>query len=197
MTIRRVFFLSVLILLCSLAFAQSINKRLVKYVDFTGDGNPENITLTLKAKDFKAAMRWTLTISSGKKLLMSRTKHDVRMEQFFDPQYVTNCTDYIECKKKWYYHDILDSLVVPASRYDMEGILDKSRGNTLHPLGKKYLAQCCKIGPERAEQILAKIERRIRAGTAVLIAIPDTPDSVGPLLTLCPEIGRFVPVYED
>ena len=135
-TIQRVFLWPIQVLLCSPVVAQSVNERLVKSVDLTGEGNPENITLTLKAKDFKAAMQWTLTLSSGKKVLMRRTEHDMYAEPFFDPQCVTHCTDYIECRKKWYYHGILDSLVVPSSGYDTEGILDKSQGNTLYPLGK-------------------------------------------------------------
>lgn len=197
MTIERVFLLPALAFLCASAFAQSVNERLVKYIDLTGEGHPENITLTLEAKDFKAAVQWTLTVRSGKKVLLRHTQHDEYTDQTFDPQSMTNCTDYIECKKKWYYHDLLNSLVIPSSRYDVEGLLNQSQGNTLYPLGKKYLARCCQIGAERAERILAKIERRIRAGTAVIITIPDTPNNAGPLLIFCPEIELFVPVYED
>lgn len=197
MTIWRVFLLPVLVLLCSSVFAQPVDEKLVKYIDLTGDGNPEKVTLTLKAKDFKEPMRWMLTISSGKKVLLRRTKHDLRTEQFFEPRYVLSCSDYIDCKKKWYYQDLLDSLVVTSSGYDIEGILNRNQENTLHHLGKSYLAKCCQIGSVRAERILTEIEQRIRAGTAVMVTIPDKPATAGPLLTFCPQIGRFVPVYED
>jgi hypothetical protein len=198
MIIWRAFLLIVFILIYSSVMAQPVDEELVRHIDLTGDGNPEKITLTLKAKDIAKPISWSLTIKSVNRVLLQHTRDDARIDAFFkDSNYVTNCTGYLECKKKWYYHDILDILVVPTTGYDLEGILDKKYGNTLYPLGRAYLAKCCAIGRKRADHILASIEKRIRNGSAVMISIPDTPATGGALLTFCPEVSRFIPVYED
>lgn len=194
---------TLLIILCmlsgrALAMAQPINEELERYVDLTGDSKPEKITLILKAKDIRKPMQWSLTIRSDKKILLEHTRDDSKIDSFFsDQNYVTNCTGYIECKKKWYYKDILDTIIVPRTGYALEGILDKKYENTLYPLGRAYLAKCCGIGPKQADRILANMEKRIRSGSAVMITIPDTPATGGGLLIFCPEVDRFIPVYED
>ncbi len=198
MIIWRAFLIITFILTYSLAMAQPINEELERHIDLTGDGHPEKITLTLKAKGITKPFRWSLTIRSDKKILLEHTRDDSKIDSFFsDQNYVTNCTGYIECKKKWYYKDILDIIIVPRTGYDLEGILDKKYENTLYPLGRAYLAKCCGIGPKQADRILANMERRIRGGSAVMITIPDTPATGSGLLTFCTEVDRFIPVYED
>jgi hypothetical protein len=199
MIISRIVFIKMYLLgVCCMAIAQPINEELVRYIDLTGDGRPEKITLNLKATDISKPVSWSLIIWSDKKVLLKHTSDDSRIDTFFnDPKYVTNCTGYIDCKEKWYFKDILDIIIVPPTGYDLEGILDKKYDNTLYPLGRAYLSKCCGIGPKKADQILSRIEKRIRSGSAVMITIPDTPATAGALMTYCPEVNRFIPVYED
>jgi hypothetical protein len=103
----------------------------------------------------------------------------------------------MDCKKKWYYKEILVILVVLRTGYDLEGILDKRYDSTLFPLGRAYLAKCCRIGQKKADFILSKIEKRIRNNSTIMITIPDTPATGGALMTFCPEVNRFMPVSED
>ena len=184
---------------CALAMAQPINDELVRNIDLTGDGKPERISLILKAKDITKPMQWSLTITSNEKVLLTQSHDDSAIDSFFnDFRYVGNCTGYSECKRKWYYKDILETLVVPRTGYDVEGILDKKQSNTLYPLGRTYLANCCSITSKRADDILSEVEKRIRGGRAVMIVMPDTPAAAnGPLMTFCGEVDRFIPVYED
>jgi len=184
---------------CALAMGQAINDELVRNIDLTGDGKPERISLILKAKDITNPMQWSLTIRSGEKVLLRHSRDDSNIDSLFnESRYVGGCTGYLECKRKWYYKDILDTLVVPRTGYDLEGILDKKYSNTLYPLGRAFLAKCCNITSKRAHDILAEIEKRIRSGSAVMIVMPDTPlSATGPLMTFCREIDRFIPVYED
>jgi hypothetical protein len=198
MIMTRSFLIIVFILTCCPIMAQPIDEKMMKAVDLTGDGRPEKIILTIKAEDISKPVRWSLTILSADKVLLRHSRDDSKIDSFFeDSGYVVDCTGYAECKRKWYYKDILNSLIVPANRYNLEGVLDKKQTNTLYPVGRAYLAECCGIGPKQADPILAKIEKRIRSGKAVMITIPDTPVTNGILLTFCAEVGRFIPVYKD
>jgi hypothetical protein len=200
MIMVRAFLLIVCILSGSpLAIAQPINEELVRNIDLTGDGKPGKIVLTLKAKNITKPVQWTLTITSNEKVLLRQSRDDSKIDSFFnDPNYVGNCTGYLECKKRWYYKDILETIVVSRTGYDVEGILDKKDSNTLYSCGRAYLAKCCNITPKRADDILGDVEKRIRSGTAVMIMLPDTPASAtGLLMTFCPEVDRFIPVYQE
>lgn len=170
MIILRIFLIIFCILTYSLAVAQPINEEVTRYIDLTGDGKPEKITSTFKGTDISKQLQWTLTISSDKKVLLQHTDNN-----------------------SLYYKDIFTILIVPRSRYSIEGIFDKNSENTLYPVGRAYLAKCCGIGLKQANQILANIEKRIRGGSAVIIKIPETPE----LLTFCNEVNRFIPVYEE
>lgn len=193
----------IIVLLCFLlrpmiALAEPIDELLVRSVDVTGDGKPEKITLVLKAKDFNSPFQWSLSISSSGKQLFTYASDDTRIDPFFaDRGFITDCSGYAECKKKWYFKDILNSLIVPRSGYDLEGILDKSKSNTLYPLGRQYLKECCGIKQNDADAILSRIEKRIRNNQAVLISIPKSPVTSDALMIFCPEVDRFIPVYED
>lgn len=170
MIILRTFLIIVCIITTSLAAAQPINEEVTRNIDLTGDGKPETITSTFKGTDKSKPLQWTLTISSDKKILLQHTDNN-----------------------SLYYKDIFAILIVPRSRYSIEGILDKNSKNTLYPVGRAHLAKCCGIGLKQANHILANIEKRIRGGSAVMIKIPETPE----LLTFCNAVNRFIPVYEE
>ena len=124
---------------------------------------------------------------------------DTWLDKFFNNKgYVLGCKDYISCKYKYYYHDILDGLVLTGSRwYDVNGILDQSKTNTLYPLGGKQLRECCNVTGERADAILRKIEDKFRAGKAIVINVPKSPVKSNPPLIFVPEVGRFIEFYEE
>jgi hypothetical protein len=176
-----------------------VDQELVKEVDVTGDGKPEKIILHLTAKNMKAPFVWTLTIISEGKQIYAYKSDDTHLDKFFnDEGYVLDCKDYMSCKKKYYYHDILDVLVLSGNKwYDVNGILDKSQTNTLYPVGRKQLRECCNVTGQQADAILSKIENKLRTGKAIVINILQSPVHANPPLTFVSEVGRFIRFYEE
>ncbi len=179
--------------------ASAIDKKIVKTMDVTGDGKADEIILHLKAKDMKAPFKWSLTIISGGKIVYSHDSDDTWLDQNFnDVGYVSDCDNYLSCKNKYYFHDILQSLVLTGDKwYTVNGILDKSQSNTLYPLGRKQLRECCNITGSRADAILRKIENKLRAGNAVALNVLISPVQAEAPMIFAPEVGRFLIIYDD
>ena len=176
-----------------------VDEEIVKEVDVTGDGRPEKIILHLIAKSIKTPFAWTLTVISEGKQIYSYNSDDKWLDEFFnDEGYVLGCKGYLSCKKKYYNHDLLDALVLTGNKwYNVDGILDKSQSNTLFPLGRKQLQECCDITGQLAEEILNKIENKFRAGKAIAINVLQSPVHANSPLIYVPEIGRFISFYEE
>ncbi|HEY9159688.1 MAG TPA: hypothetical protein VIS94_01200 [Desulfomonilia bacterium] len=178
--------------------AKPINEKLERTViNITGESLSDKIVLSIRARDIKSPFQWTLEIISNGKTIFSYSEDDANIDELFkDKDFIGGCTTYIDCKKKWYFKQLLDLVVVKRSDYDLEGILNKNRSGTLYPIGREYLAECCGVGTKKADEILFKIENRIRSGKAVMITIPN-PVTAGSLMIYCPEVNRFIPVYSD
>jgi hypothetical protein len=176
-----------------------IEQDLIKEIDVTGDGKPEKIVLHLSAKNIKFPFTWTLTITSEGKKIFSHQGHDAQLDKFFnDEGYVLDCKDYISCKKKYYYHDLLNGFVLTGNKwYDLEGILNKELPTTLYPLGRKQLKACCNITGAHAESILNKIETNFRSGKVIALVVPESPVHAKPPLVFVPEIERFIEFYRE
>jgi len=68
---------------CCSEIAQPVSEELMPYIDLTGDGKPEKITLTLDGEDVKKPMRWSLTIRTEKTVLPQHASDDSRIDAFF------------------------------------------------------------------------------------------------------------------
>jgi hypothetical protein len=170
-----------------------IDTTLVRSMDLTGDGKPDTVSLHLAAEGMTSPFSWELSIRSRGSVLCSYSGDDSSIdENFRDEVYVPGCNDYVECKKKYYFHDILDGL---EARYNLEGILDRTECNTLYPIGGAYLDSCCSIRGGAAEAILSAMEGRLRNGQAIVISIPTSPMTSEPPMMYVPEVNRFVPIY--
>lgn len=181
----------------SIDTTSAIDTTLTRILDVTADGKADTIFLHLKARNLGSPFSWALWINSDGRLIYSWREDDTRIDTLFhDEGYVANCRGYLDCKRNFYFHDILSDFVVSPSMYNLEGILDRSRSNTLYALGKTYL-QWCGIGDREAETILSGMEQRLRNGTAVVLAVPATPQTPEPPMVFAPEIGRFVPIYQE
>ncbi len=172
-----------------------IDTTLTRILDVTADGKPDTIFLHLKARNLASPFTWTLWIDSLGKLIYSWREDDTNIEILFhDVQYVSHCASYLDCKRVWYFHDILSELVI--SNYSLEGVLDRSQSNTLYALGGAYL-RSCGVDAHKTEAILSGIERRLRDGTAVVLSVPTAPEGREPPMVYAPEVGLFVPIYQD
>jgi len=176
-----------------------IEQDLVREVDVTGDGKADKITLHLSAKNLNSPMLWTLSIVADGKEIYFYKSDDSRMDHLFsDKGYVLGCNDYISCKKKYYYHDILDVLVLTGTKwYNLYGILDKSQPGTLYPIGRKELSTCCNVVGSQADAILNKIEKKFRDGKVIAINVLQSPVHANPPLIFIPEVGRFIRFDEE
>jgi hypothetical protein len=173
----------------------AIDTVLVRSVDLTGDGKPDTVSLHLRAKGLTSPFSWELSIRCRGSVLCSYSGDDSAIDKnFHDEGYVLGCNDYVECKRKYYFHDILDGLEV---RYNLEGILDRTQSNTLYAIGGAYLYSCCSIKGAAADAILSAMEERLRRGQAVVISIPTSPMTSEPPMMFAPEVNRFVPIYEE
>jgi hypothetical protein len=200
----RLRLLVVLIIInCTVALSRAdevflIDQELTRYEDVTGYGKPDRISLHLRAKNMESAFTWTLTISSDGKKIFSYSHEDAADIPFYDPSNVQNCTGNLDCKEKFYFHEILDNLVLTGNGWcDVEGILDRNHTNTLYPLGRKFLAECCGYSISEADVVLSRIEEKIRDGSAIALNVPFSPHTYQPPMVFAPEVGRFVPVYEQ
>jgi len=201
---RRIIFICLICSLSFVSYAHTIDKSkpidldIVRKIDVTGDGEVDTINLHLKAKDFQSPFLWKLTISSSGKQIFKSESNDTWMNSFFsDRGYVLGCTNYDTCKEKYYFHDIIDSLIHDKSSYDLEGILNRTASNTLYPVGRSHLKKCCSIQGPQADKILAGIESRLRSGKAIVISVLKSPVKSGAPMVYAPEIHGFVPIYED
>jgi hypothetical protein len=173
----------------------AIDTVLVRSVDLTGDGKPDTVSLHLRAKGLTSPFSWELSIRSRGSVLCRYSGDDSAIDKnFHDEGYVAGCNDYTGCKKKYYFHDILDGLEV---RYNLEKILDRTQSNTLYAIGGAYLYSCCSIKGATADAILSAMEERLRRGQAVVISIPTSPMTSEPPMMFAPEVNRFVPIYEE
>ena len=178
--------------------AHPIDKEIVRHIDLTGDGQDETVTLRVQGKSLYSPFSWTLTIQSKGKQMLKFDGDGAWFDKFFnDENYVGGCKGYAECKEKFFFHDILDRLVVPPSGYSVEGILNKSASNTLYAIGGAYLEKCCGIRGKEADTILSGMAARLRSGKAIVINTFTSPETVDPPMIFAPEIDRFVPIYED
>lgn len=177
------------------AIKEAIDTVLVRSLDVTGDGKADIISLHIMARNLASPFSWTLSINSQGNRIYTLSGDDSRIDTLFhDEGYVPGCRGYLECKKKYYFHDILDGLEAP---YDSNGILDRSQSNTLYSVGKEYLEACCAIKGSDADAILSRMEGRLRNGNAVVIAVPTSPMTYEHPMMFVPEVNRFIPIYID
>jgi hypothetical protein len=173
----------------------AIDTFLVRSMDLTGDGKPDTVSLHLMAQGLTSPFSWELSIRSRGSELCSYSGDDSVIDKnFHDEGYVPGCNDYVACKKKYYFHEILDRL---EARYNLEGVLDRTQSNALYPIGGAYLDSCCSIRGPAAEAILSAMEKRLRNGQAVVISVPTSPMTGQPPMMYAPEVDRFVPIYQE
>jgi len=200
-------FLTILLLLScpNILYAQSpigpneVDEELTRNVDVTGQGKLNKISLHIRAKSMHSPFTWELSITANGKDIYTYASDDTEIDKFFGSKgYVKNCQGYVDCKKKYYFHDILDNLVLNGNKwYNLEGTLDKTQSNTLYPIGRNYLEKCCAISGTKADAILQNIENKLRNGTAIILNMVTSPVTARNPEVFAPEIGRFIPIYVD
>lgn len=180
----------------SLSSRGAIDTVLVRTVDLRSDGRPDTVALHIVADGCAAPFTWTLTITSDARRIYSVHQDDSRLDRFFgDEGYVAGCRGYLECKRKYYFNDLLaDSLDPP---FDLEGVLDTAQSNTLRAVAGSYLAEHLGPAEERVGRIVSSMERLLRSNRAFVICVSTSPVTHDPLMMYVPELDEFVPIYID
>lgn len=174
--------------------ASSIDSRLVEVVDVTGDGEGDEISVRLRAKDILSPFSWELSINSRDHILLKHESDDTWMNSFFgEPGYMGGCAGYIECKQKYYFNDLIKNIVVPYSMVNIDGIVD---AKSIYPIASKYLQENS-ISAVQIERIIPDLQARIKAERAVFLTVPISPLMTRGLLVYSPIINKLVLVYED
>lgn len=199
MQIKKIFqvILFMLFLMTSCQNVFGFKKTITHYIDLTGDGETEKITLDVKAKDFNSPFIWKLTIFYKGNTIYSYESDDTEIDKLFNNRgYANDYNSYKESKEQWYFKDFLNHIVLPRDSYSVEGILDKNYRFTLYPLGTKYLSEHGITG-DKATLILNKMANLLQTGKAIVITIPAKPNMFYGTMMFCPETNSFMTIYEE
>jgi hypothetical protein len=170
-----------------------VDREFIRKIDVTGDGKSDTITLRVKGKDLSSPFTWTLSILSLEKTILSHTSNDRDINNLFaDEGYVEGCKGYVECKSKWYFTDILANIVIPKSGYALEGIMP-----SIDAVAGEYLANQLSMRGDKAKAAIAGIKSRLQKGQAIVISIPTSPVTSGPIMVYSPEVSRFIEIGQD
>jgi hypothetical protein len=80
-----------------------IDTTFTKYVTLTIDGDSAEINYHIQVADWSQPVNWTMQVISNGKTILSYSSLDSAIDDFFrDTTYLFGCSNYIDCKKKWY-----------------------------------------------------------------------------------------------
>jgi len=189
-------------LVCGPGIAQgtAIDRFFAKSGDITGDGSQSTLTLHITGESMSASFKWSLTISDSHGAMIYRVnRDDTRLDHFFrDDGYVTGCTGYENCKKRYYFHDLPERIfasLVPSSQA-WARLSDENVSRDIRETATRYLqAQGL---PDRAisgaiNEICSGLQKPgYRQLIVPISAVQDAP----PMIWVA-SVRLFVPFYED
>ncbi len=78
-----------------------------KVIPLTLDGQTGTIRFHLIVDDWAKPVRWDMKVLSKSEVLLSKSCVDTFVDKLFaDTGYVTGCSGYADCKRKWYFSRI-------------------------------------------------------------------------------------------
>lgn len=173
-----------------------IDSEVMKYIDVTGDGYVDEIALHIESDDMCSPFRWSIKVFVFGDIAYEVSRDDTPYDSFFGENFfVDGCNDYFSCKNKWYFSDIVKCVVVGRGDYDLDGIIKSKYG--LHGVGYVFLTNNLLFEKSKAEDILKLVEKRLRSGESIVVSFPITPVKMDFLVVFVPELGKFIPIYED
>lgn len=199
-----IIFVLLLFLCCNIYAQQPINANekvddvLTKDIDVTGDGVPDQIRLHIKGKSFKHPFLWTLVIFSGVKKIFEYKSDDTWLDAFFNDEGYINeeCRGYLECKRQYYYHDILDRLVIITDLSVNPHSLEESNSGSIHYVARKHLKEKFNVTDDEATKIIQGMIDKIKSGKTPLLYVPISAVQDNFPMMYVKEVGQFVRVYE-
>jgi hypothetical protein len=174
-------------------FTPSIDATLKTTADVTGDGLADTVVFHILGDSLSAPFSWTLSIYSSGQTIFQYAQNDSAINEFVgEPAYVGNCSNYFECKQRWYFHDFLPLFLV-AERDNFLSTLTKTR---VAQLAAPYLVDSCGVHSDQVDSLLDDIMLELKSRRFTLLNHPVGP-GYGPLWIFVTRIRRFVPIWDD
>jgi hypothetical protein len=159
------------------------------------DTNPAEIQATESTAPILSI--WILKIYDKKDLIFHISADDSFLDSFFnDHNFVQDCTSYLECKKKYYFHDLFKNMVVRSDLSQNPYAFSKDNNSSIHYVARDEIVKRFGLSDEESKKIIEKLINRLKGGEISLLYIP-----ISPVQTMFPkvyvtELRSFITVYE-
>jgi len=177
-----------------------VDRIITREVDLTRDGVAEKVVLHLRAESIYKPFRWSLDVLSKGKSIWHKEQNDARIDEFFsDPGYVTGCGDYVTCKEKWYFKDLLDTFIVKLDLNLDAALNARPRDPEVLASYDDIRAMILKKGGSKsqADTIVRALRKAISEGKAYALNLEISTVAYGPIAIWVPVLERFVNVWDD
>lgn len=174
-----------------------VNFAKVQQKDFVRGGGTETITLKITAKSFNSPFVWSVSVTNKTGTLFFVSRDDAWLDRFFgDDGYVQACKGYVDCKKKWYFHDLVDSVLTAASSVSPSSNPTASwEQNSMTSLSEAYLLKKG-VAASRIKPIQIEMKKNLSSGYSRFI-IPLTPVQDDASYMYVKSLNYFVPYLND
>ncbi len=175
-----------------------VDTTIVRIVDYTGDSVPDTARLRLTARAFTEPFSWSFDVTSQGRLVFHREGIDTRIDSLFaDAGFVLGCSDYDNCKRKYYFEE-LGLYVLEPRDYDAVS-LSEAMNDSVHYGSLFYhdVLDSCGISPDAAKAMADSVASELKSEKCLLVSFIDSPVSSGSVLVYVDRLNRFVPVYDD
>lgn len=195
------------IALCSLVFVpllgftqtkDNVDETIQKQIDVTGDGIHDDVILNIKGEGWNKPFKWTLTIVSKGKTIFEHKSDDSWLDAFFSEKGYVNdmCASYLECKKQFYLHDLINGLIVKTDLSPNIHAYDKSNSGSIHFIAKKELMAKLHLSEAEAIKTIDWMINKLKTKETPVLYVPISPvQSEFPRMYV-DRVGHFVTIYE-
>jgi hypothetical protein len=192
-------------LLSTLVYAESdnavnakIDRVFTRSVDITGDGKLDEVKLYVKGKNILSPFNWNLQIISNQKIIFENKSDDKDYDvNFHDLKLFDDCNNYVECKKKYYFKDIVSLSVQKADLKKDNMAFDRKYEGSIYVFTRDILANQYHVDKNKISGIIDKMVDKLLSGKAWLVYRVNSPFySDGPYMYV-EEVKDFVYIFSS
>jgi len=164
----------------------------------TGTEGADVLTVHVSGASMKAPFKWELTIRNGAgKVVYQVERDDTRInESFGDRGYVPQCSEYLECKARYYFHDLPEGIFAGLKPTTAAWKLDGLQLKNLQDTAGAHLREQHVLA-EKVSAAIAQMVSILSAPPFHVLEVPVSPvQSAAPMIWV-PAVGEFVPFYRE
>lgn len=176
----------------------SVDQKIEKYMDVTGDGIDDEIIIHIKGKSWEQPFTWTLTIVSNGKKVFEHESDDTRLDiSFNDKGYVNDtCASYIACKKQYYLTEMRKHLFIKTDLSPTSHVFDRNNPGSIYTIAKQELMDKFHLCEADANKTVDGMVAKLKSKQVQVLYVP-----VSPVLSEFPRmyvdrVGTFVTIYQ-